>query len=220
MAERIAPPRGAHTRPAASPRRQFRWVRPAAVAVAGVVLFLCYVRLSGTFPVGSDGASNSLEAWDMLHGNWLLHGWLLTDVSFYTTELPEYVLVELARGLSPAVVHITPAITYTLLVLPGRPARQGHGSRARGMGPGADRGRDHDRAAARQRRSRAVLPAGSRRHPGADPGDLPGARPGTHAGGTRRAEIGVLLALVVLADEVAILNAAVPLAVACALRAA
>lgn len=53
----------------------------------------------------------------MLHGNLLLHGWTLTDVSFYTTELPEYMAVELIRGLSPAVVHTAAAFTYTLLVL-------------------------------------------------------------------------------------------------------
>ena len=29
----------------------------------------------------------------MLHGNLMRSGWTLSDVSFYTTELPEYVLV-------------------------------------------------------------------------------------------------------------------------------
>ena len=43
-------------------------------------------------PVNADGASNALQAWDMLHGNLLLHGWWLSDVSFYTTELPQYTL--------------------------------------------------------------------------------------------------------------------------------
>ncbi|MGH3151744.1 MAG: hypothetical protein ACRDOB_13605, partial [Streptosporangiaceae bacterium] len=47
----------------------------------------------------------------------LLHGWTVTDVSFYTTELPEYMLVELIRGLGPAAVHTSAAFTYTLLVL-------------------------------------------------------------------------------------------------------
>ena len=68
-------------------------------------------------PVDSDGAANALQAWDMLHGNLLLRGWRLSDVSFYTTELPEYMLIELARGLQPDVVHVAGAITFTLLVL-------------------------------------------------------------------------------------------------------
>ena len=96
-------------------RGRLAWI--AAYAVAGVVLFLCYLRVSATQAVAPDGASNALEAWSMLHGNPLLRGWTLTDVSFYTTELPEYIVVELIRGLGPAVVHTSAALTYTLLVL-------------------------------------------------------------------------------------------------------
>ena len=94
-----------------------RWAWPAAYAVAAVLLFFCYLRLSGTQAVTSDGASMALQAWDMTHGNWLLKGWTLTDVSFYTTELPEYILVSIFRGLGPADVHTAAAITYTLLVV-------------------------------------------------------------------------------------------------------
>jgi hypothetical protein len=75
-----------------------------------------YTRLSWTFPADSDGASNALQAWQMLHGNPLLHGWVLSDVSFYTTELPQYMLVELAHGLNEGVIHIAAAITYTLAI--------------------------------------------------------------------------------------------------------
>jgi hypothetical protein len=53
----------------------------------------------------------------MLHGDPLLRGWTVGDVSFYTTELPEYMGVELIRGLGPDVVHVAAAVTYTLLVL-------------------------------------------------------------------------------------------------------
>ena len=106
-------------RPAGQPgwlsRARLAWI--GAYLAAGVVLFLCYLRVSGTQSISSDGGSNALEAWDMLHGNPLLHGWTVTDVSFYTTELPEYMLVELVRGLGPTVVHTAAAFTYTLLVL-------------------------------------------------------------------------------------------------------
>jgi hypothetical protein len=99
------------------------WLSQAALAwigaylAAGIVLFLCYLRVSGTQSISSDGGSNALEAWDMLHGNLLLHGWTVTDVSFYTTELPEYMLLELIRGMNPALVHTAAAVTYTALVL-------------------------------------------------------------------------------------------------------
>ena len=97
--------------------RPARWAWPVALAVAAVVLFLCYFRLSGTTPDNSDGSDQVLQAWDMLHGNWLLHGWTVGDVSYYTTELPEYMIVAKILGFGPGVIHVAAAITYTLLVL-------------------------------------------------------------------------------------------------------
>ena len=91
----------------------------SAVLVVAVLagLFVLYLRQSRTVVVGSDGGTIALQAWDMLHGNVLLHGWAVADVSFYSTELPEYALVERISGLSPQVVHIAGALTYTILVL-------------------------------------------------------------------------------------------------------
>ena len=91
--------------------------RAGVVVLAAAVLFVCYWRQSLTQPISSDGAANALQAWDMLHGNLLLHGWLLSDVSFYTTELPQYMLIEAVRGLGPEVANLAAAMTYTLLVL-------------------------------------------------------------------------------------------------------
>jgi hypothetical protein len=105
---------------------------PVAFAVAGVVLFACYLRMSLTVWPTSDGAANALQAWDMLHGNVLLHGWALSDVSFYTTELPEYMLVELTRGLDAHVVNIAGALTYTLLVLSAALLAKGKATGAEG----------------------------------------------------------------------------------------
>ncbi len=89
----------------------------AVVVLAAIVLFYCYWRQSQAAPLSSDGSGNVLQAWDMLHGNLLLHHWWVSDVSFYTTELPQYVLIEALTGLGPWVVHAAAAMTYTLLVL-------------------------------------------------------------------------------------------------------
>jgi hypothetical protein len=89
----------------------------AWLAGAGLVLFFAYLRLSRTYAATSDGADQALQGWDMLHGNVLLRGWTLGDVTYYTTEVPEYALVEMFRGLRVDVVHIAGALTYTLLVL-------------------------------------------------------------------------------------------------------
>ena len=86
--------------------------------VLGVIAaFAAYLQLARTRAINSDGASNALQAWDMLHGNLLLHGWSLSDVSFYTTELPQYMLVEALRGLNQDVVRVAAAMTYTLVML-------------------------------------------------------------------------------------------------------
>jgi hypothetical protein len=92
-------------------------VRAGLVALAAAVLFFCYWRQSQAVPLSSDGSSNVLQAWAMLHGNLLLHNWWVSDVSFYTTELPQYMVIEALAGLGPWVVHAAAAMTYTLLVL-------------------------------------------------------------------------------------------------------
>src|SRR3984957_12616380 len=102
-------------RPQKSTRK--RLLSLAAVAVAIGIVFCCCLRLASTIPTDSDGAGNILMAWAMLHGNVLLSGWRLTDVSFYLTELPEYMLITAVRGVRPDVVQIGAAITYTLCAL-------------------------------------------------------------------------------------------------------
>jgi hypothetical protein len=99
---------------AAPRRRPLGWV---LAVVAAVGLFVAYLRLARTVPVNADGASNSLQAWDMLHGNVLLRGWSVTDVPFYTTEVPQHMLVALVVGYNSEVVHVAAAMSYTLLVL-------------------------------------------------------------------------------------------------------
>jgi len=109
---------GAVTAPSAGHQRTTRAERAGLIALAIGVLFFCYWRQSLSAALSSDGSANVLQAWAMLHGNVLLHGWRVSDVSFYPTELPQYVLIEAVRGAaSPAVVHVAAAMTYTLLVL-------------------------------------------------------------------------------------------------------
>jgi hypothetical protein len=98
-------------------RRHGWWPWAACTVLAGALLLLAYLRVAGTTEVNSDAAGLVLQASDMLHGNLLLHGWWDTDVSFVTTELPEYMAVTKVAGLRPEVVHIAAALTYTLLVL-------------------------------------------------------------------------------------------------------
>ena len=122
------------------PRLSGPWLRrvilvawPVGLAAAGVVLYLCYLAVSRTEEVTSDGASIALQAWDMLHGNPLLRGWTATDVTFYTTEVPEYTIVEWVRGLNADVLHASAAITYALVVLTGGLLGRGRAKGREGM---------------------------------------------------------------------------------------
>ncbi|HVI35043.1 MAG TPA: hypothetical protein VM684_02310, partial [Gaiellales bacterium] len=89
----------------------------AAAVLAVALLFLAYLRVSRTYPENSDESNDLLMAWDMLHGNVLLHGWYLSDVSFITTELPQYALLVRLFGLHADTAHIAAAMTYTLVVI-------------------------------------------------------------------------------------------------------
>src|SRR6185312_10580304 len=105
-------------------RRFARWSRRhprlawvAAAAAVCLVLFWCYLRQAQTYQVNTDPAGQALQAWDMLHGNLLLRGWWLGDVSFYTVELPLNMIIEAIIGLRPFEIPILAALIYTAVVL-------------------------------------------------------------------------------------------------------
>ncbi len=206
--------------PAGPPSRSRVLIRLAwlaGLAAAGIVLCLCYLHVSRTYRVTSDGASNALQAWAMLHGNPLLRGWTVTDVSFYTTELPEYMVVEAIRGLNADVLHVSAAITYTLVVLTG-------GMLARGTATG------------REGLVRMLIAAGIMVAPQLGPGVFILVFQPDHIGtqvpllltwlvldrAPRRwyvpVAVGAMLTWVEVADRLAVLLGAAPLAVVAAIR--
>ncbi|MFD0577780.1 hypothetical protein [Dactylosporangium darangshiense] len=89
----------------------------AACLLAAVGLFLAYLRMARAVTVNSDGASNALQAWDLFHGNPLLRGWTLSDVSFYPTELIQYGLIQLVTGVTTDQIHVAAAVTWLLVVV-------------------------------------------------------------------------------------------------------
>ncbi|HTT53195.1 MAG TPA: hypothetical protein VMH35_17505 [Streptosporangiaceae bacterium] len=200
----------------AAPARR-RWLAGAAWAGATLLVFMCYWRVSRTEPGDSYGAVFTLQAWDMLHGNLLLHDWWLSDVSFYTTELPEYLLVELVLGRSPDVVHVAGAITFTLVLL---------------LAVALARGRATGRAAA----VRMAIAAGLMCSPQPGAGVFLFLLAPDHYGSTvpvllawlildRAAPrwyvppaVGVLLGWALVADSIVLLTAVLPLVMVCAVR--
>jgi hypothetical protein len=92
-------------------------VQPVIVTAGILGLAVAYYLQARTTGTSSEGGSQALQAWDMLHGNVLLSGWSLSDVSFYTTEIPEYALIELVRGLNTWTIPLAAAISYFLQVV-------------------------------------------------------------------------------------------------------
>jgi len=120
-AEPQSPARAASSGGSAEPGRlpggRRRWAAIATYLLAGVVLFTVYLRLSETYTLNSDSANILLMGWDLLHGHLLLHGWYMSDVSFYPTELPQYALLEGLLGPHMQTAHVAAAMTYTLTFL-------------------------------------------------------------------------------------------------------
>ena len=82
-----------------------------------MALFAFYLRISLTAAVNSDGANNALQAWDMLHGHLLLHGWIIGDATYYTLDLPVLAVTEIFFGLCDLTSHVASALTYLIVTV-------------------------------------------------------------------------------------------------------
>ncbi|HEX4291815.1 MAG TPA: hypothetical protein VH021_23010, partial [Trebonia sp.] len=101
-------------------RRRTAGLRLAAVvgiAALTIGLFWAYLLQSRAQAANSDAAAMVLQGWEMAHGHLLLRGWLLSDVSFYTFEVPIDGLISVVYGLQSDVIHVAAAAEYALLVL-------------------------------------------------------------------------------------------------------
>ena len=87
----------------------------AAWVAGGLVLFAFFLRVSFGERVDSDGANSALQAWDLVHGHLMLHGWILGDATFYAFELPLNGIVQLLFGVGNLAAHIGSALTYLIV---------------------------------------------------------------------------------------------------------
>jgi hypothetical protein len=92
-----------------------RWWVTAAWITGGLALLAVLFRISLSYPQDSDGANSGLQAWDMLHGNLLLHGYIVGDATYYTSELPLYAITEFFFGLHSLTIHLGATLTYLIV---------------------------------------------------------------------------------------------------------
>ena len=200
----------------------------AAATAAVALLFVAYLQVSRTYPENSDESNTLLMAWDMLHGNLLLHGWSLSDVSFYTTELPEYAVLERLFGLHTGTAHIGVAVTYTLVLVLAVLLARGR------VGPG------QGSASGRDALPRLLLTAGLMFAPQLGVGVFVLLLSVGHIGtavpllltwlvidrrahgraGWSRSLVGLLLTWVLIADPLVLMVGIIPLVAVCAIRVA
>jgi hypothetical protein len=101
----------------AGPRSPIRsWLVAAAVVAGAVILFTLLLRISMRGVLNSDGATNALQAMNILHGNLLLHSWTLDDATYYGFELPLFVLTEAVLGLHTLDMHVVGSLTYLIVI--------------------------------------------------------------------------------------------------------
>jgi hypothetical protein len=89
-----------------------RWRGAVGWTCAGLALYAAYLRISFGGRIDSDGANSALQAWDLIHGHLLLHGWVFGDATYYSFELPVNGVSQLIFGLGPLAAHVASALVY------------------------------------------------------------------------------------------------------------
>jgi hypothetical protein len=85
-------------------------------AVGIIALGALTYGVAKAYPVSSDDATGVLEAVSVLQGNSLLGGWMVSNISFVTTDLPFYVIGVAIRGLDPSLLRGVPSAVYAVAV--------------------------------------------------------------------------------------------------------
>jgi hypothetical protein len=115
----------APSRPAAG-----RWWAVGGWVGGALVLLTLAVRISLTYPVNADGANSALQAWDMLHGNYVLHNWVIGDATYYAFDLPVNAITGAFLGLHTVTCQVASALVYAAVVAcaVGLAIRDSHGA--------------------------------------------------------------------------------------------
>jgi hypothetical protein len=87
----------------------------AGVAICALLTFTSFHVINGN----SDGATVILEGQSLAHGDLLLHSWILSQDSFWTSDALFYGLFILVLGLHGYLLHLIPALIATLIIFVG-----------------------------------------------------------------------------------------------------
>lgn len=97
--------------------KKYRFLKILVILGIFCALTVFYLGVSYNVPYTSDNASMLLEAKSIVDGDTFLKGWTLSTVSYYTTEMPFYIIGIWLFGFSEKVIYLVTAINYALLTL-------------------------------------------------------------------------------------------------------
>lgn len=89
------------------------WV--VSFALIGLVLALAWLPLHHLGQYGarnSDNATPILQGFEVLRGNLTLHGWVLPQDTFLTSEVPFYAIAVAWHGIAPDLIYAVPSAVY------------------------------------------------------------------------------------------------------------
>src|SRR5215472_13087812 len=98
-------------------RWAYQLLEAAAWLGGSLLVFAAFLRVSRAGWVNSDGANSVLEGEALVHGHFLLHGWLIGDATFYSFELPLNGIAQLMLGAGNYAVHVASALVYLLVAI-------------------------------------------------------------------------------------------------------
>ena len=95
--------------------RRRHWITGAVLTI----LLFAVLMITSIHTVGgnSDGATVVLEGESLAHGHLLLHGWILSQDSFWLIDALFYGLFVLFFGVHGWLIHLVPALIATLVVI-------------------------------------------------------------------------------------------------------
>ena len=96
-------------------RRPRRWWSGAAWAGSGIVLYALALRISYGGRIDSDGANSALQAWDLIHGHLLLHGWLLGTRRSTSSNCRLSGSSSSCSGWAPFPTHVASALVFLIV---------------------------------------------------------------------------------------------------------
>lgn len=94
-------------------------VRKFVFIFAAIFYIFCIIGLCSHIDVDSDRANHLLQAEDILSGNFFMSDWVLTGITFFTTDLIYYEIGKIFCGVTPEAIYVTGGLMVSSALIAG-----------------------------------------------------------------------------------------------------